>query len=858
MSIKCFCSVCVQLLVGVFIFSGRIYTQDLEYEIAPWYQWKKAATVLTYDDWSVDHPLIAIPELNKREMKGTFFVNGWAFEMLAQDIIQASSQGHEIGNHTETHPNLIDAGPSAFNKEIVLFQERLSEALPNDNCETFSYPFSAGAGDDLLSLQIQSILNNSHIGARAVIDQVFEYNFGGIDYYKLPALVVRSTTDVDKINSWNDEAIQKGGLAVIMYHKVDGSEGELTVTTDMYKAHLDAINQKRDQIWLATFKNMIKYHREANSASLSVIAKKDKVWELSLTDRLNDQTYNHPLSIKVKKPTDFQVNYIVQGDRLLTFSEEADDLFFEAIPDSGVIIISNELVTGARSEQNIIFEPIENKKTTDQPFDITATSSSGLPVNLEVTTGPAFIENGKVVLTGKSGTVNIKASQPGNISFKAAIDVVRTFVVEKVNQSIDFPSIANKKITDPSFSIEATASSGLPVTFELLQGPVRLEDNVITLEGDTGRVRIRASQPGNDSYRAALDVVQEFQISLLTQTIQMDPIPDVMLTEAPFIITASSSSTLPVSLEIMSGPATLRKDTCVLDGVGGIVTIRASQDGDDIYKPAEEVIQSFEVMRFNQEITFDPIEDKNVLDSSFTVNIESNAGLPVTLSVLEGPVTLAGDTVRLLRRSGQVELYAEQEGNETYAPAEPVTIRFFINKADQTITFEPIPNQILASDSVVLKASATSGLPVTFKLVSGPAFITDSVLFFTGFEGTVVVSAEQEGDSIYSAPTPVLQSFIVSKVLTVSNTPVVDPDVQQITIYPNPVTNIMNVEWKGYAYPIKAYSIYDVNGRTVASEQIHTRKTLITISVAEMPVGTYIIELADGLGRKYQKIFMVY
>ncbi len=855
MSIKRLCKLCIPLLASMYLCSGFSIAQEISYEIAPWYQWKKAATVLTYDDWSVDHPIIAIPELNKRNMKGTFFVNGWAFEMLAQDIIEASSQGHEIANHTETHPNLLNEGPAVFNQEIVKFQQRLSDALPNDNCETFSYPFGAGAGDDLLSLQIQSLLRSTHIGARAVIDQVWGYDFGGSDYYKLPALVIRDVTTVEKVVSWNEEAIQRGGLAVIMYHKVDGSDGDLTVTQQIYEAQLDAINQMRDRIWLARFKDMIKYHKEANAATLSLISQKDNVWELKLSDGLDDQVYTHPLSIKVKEPENFEVNYLIQGERLLDFNKDQGEIYFEAIPDSGVIIMSNDWVAGVRQGQSISFDPIENKKTIDQPFQMNATASSGLPVQFSITEGPATLDGNTVILTGKSGTVTVRASQTGNLQFAPAPDLFRSFEVAKVNQSISFNIINDKKVNDPPFEIEANASSGLPVSLKVLSGPASLNGNILTLQGDTGTVVIRAAQLGNDSYRPALDVVQQFDVQRLTQSIIVDSIPDQNILSTPFVINVESSSELPVALEIVSGPATLQNDTCILEGIGGIVKIRASQGGNEIFQPAEDVIKTFEVQKFNQEINFTPIENKITLDDPFRIEANASSGLPVALSVQEGPVYLVNDTIFLTKASGQVNIIAEQAGNEIYDPAESVTISFLVDKTSQEITFDPIPNQLIQNDSLVLYASASSGLSVNYKMVSGPAFIRDSVVFYTGFEGTVVIQAIQDGDSTYQAATPVERSFVVSKIITVSNENFIDSD-HSLRVYPNPASNLLNLSWDQHPYPLKQYEILTLEGKSVLKGDIPTGKQNTSISLDPVHAGIYLLRMTNVNSGKFVKLFI--
>lgn len=78
----------------------------------------------------------------------------------------------------------------------------------------------------------------------------------------------------------------------------------------------------------------------------------------------------------------------------------------------------------------------------------------------------------------------------------------------------------------------------------------------------------------------------------------------------------------------------------------------------------------------------------------------------------------------------------------------------------QTITFGPLANKILGDAPFTVNATASSGLPVSFSIVSGPATISGNTLTITGI-GTVVVRASQEGNENYSAAIPLEQSFSV-------------------------------------------------------------------------------------------------
>lgn len=79
-------------------------------------------------------------------------------------------------------------------------------------------------------------------------------------------------------------------------------------------------------------------------------------------------------------------------------------------------------------------------------------------------------------------------------------------------QFIEFTAIPNKLTTDPPFELEATATSGLPVEFEITEGPATIDGNVVTLTGEAGMVTIKASQPGNGTWAPAPDVFQSFEV----------------------------------------------------------------------------------------------------------------------------------------------------------------------------------------------------------------------------------------------------------------------------------------------------------------------------------------------------------
>ncbi|HZL77802.1 MAG TPA: hypothetical protein VFC17_03045 [Candidatus Limnocylindrales bacterium] len=250
------------------------------------------------------------------------------------------------------------------------------------------------------------------------------------------------------------------------------------------------------------------------------------------------------------------------------------------------------------------------------------------------------------------------------------------------NQTITFPAIANHTFGDAPITLDAAASSGLPVTFSVVSGPATLtSSNVLTLNG-AGTVTVQASQPGNSSYNPAASTNVSFNVSKANQSIAFAPVPNHSAGDAPFALAATTSSGLPVYFNILSGPAINSNNIVTLLG-GGAVTVIAWQSGNSNYNAAATVQQSFTVSKIPQTITFGALSPQKQGDAPFSLNATSDSGLSVNFSV-SGPATLSGNIVTLTGH-GTVTVTASQPGNNSYAAATPVIQSFSVALPDNTL-----------------------------------------------------------------------------------------------------------------------------------------------------------------------------
>jgi hypothetical protein len=424
---------------------------------------------------------------------------------------------------------------------------------------------------------------------------------------------------------------------------------------------------------------------------------------------------------------------------------------------------NNPIIHGNKTNQSITFLPIGTVNFNNGPLTLTATASSGLPVSYVSSNLSVATISGNTVTLVAAGTTVITASQTGNENYSAAQPVTQMLTVTDGSQTITFPAITPKKIDDAPFTLNATASSGLPVQF------TSSNTSIVTISGNTatiigaGTVEITASQPGNAQYNAAVPVSQMLTVNKLLQTITFPAIAPKKIDDAPFALSASASSGLPV--QFTSGNTsiiTISGNTATIIGAG-TVEITASQPGDAQYNAATPVVQVLTVNKLSQTITFQAIAPKKIDDAPFTLNASASSGLPVQFtSSNTSVVTISGNTATIMG-AGTITITASQPGDAQYNAATPVVQVLTVAKLSQTITFQSIGLKKIDDAPFTLNASASSGLPVQF--TSGDTSIvtiSGNTATILG-TGTVQITASQPGSAQYNSASPVSQLLTVNK-----------------------------------------------------------------------------------------------
>jgi len=223
-------------------------------------------------------------------------------------------------------------------------------------------------------------------------------------------------------------------------------------------------------------------------------------------------------------------------------------------------------------------------------LSLSATASSGLAVSYASSTASVCTVSGNTASMVAAGTCTITASQAGNSVFTAATPVTQSFTVTAAQQSqtINFAAIPAQTV-GATLTVSATASSGLPVSFSLVQnGNCSISGNTVTLL-NVGNCGVIANQAGNASYAAA-PTVGQIVVVRGAQTITFNAIP-AQKVGASLTVSATASSGLPVTFSLVpNGNCSISGNTVTFLNAGNCGVI-ANQAGNSNYGPAPTVGQ---------------------------------------------------------------------------------------------------------------------------------------------------------------------------------------------------------------------------------------------------------------------------
>jgi hypothetical protein len=342
-----------------------------------------------------------------------------------------------------------------------------------------------------------------------------------------------------------------------------------------------------------------------------------------------------------------------------------------------------------------------------------------------------------------------------------------TLAITQAAQTITFtlPS----PVTYGVAPITLTATGGgstSPVVFSLVSGPATLSGSTLTITG-AGPVVVNANQAGDTNYTAAAQVQQTLVVNQATLTVTAASPTITYGTAVPAYTAAISGYVNSDTSAVVSGAPSLTTTPATPSNAGTYPITAAIGSLSATNYTFAFVPGTLTINQATQTISFTLPSPVTYGTPPITLTATGGAsGNPVTFSIVSGPGSITG-SILTITGGGTIVVAANQAGNTNYSAATQVTQTLLVNPEAQTINFTaPASPVTYGNPPITLVATATSGLPVVFSVLSGPGSITGNTLTITGGGATILVAADQAGNANYAAAPEVTYSILVNKAAT--------------------------------------------------------------------------------------------
>lgn len=288
---------------------------------------KTCAISYTFDDGLQEHFSLLYPYLEKLGFKSTFWVCGKIIEyknaqlgkprMTWEQLKEMSNSGHEISNHSWSHPVLTELSEEEIKKEVSLCDSIIEKKI-GKRPVTFCYP------GNLYNDKVVAIASKNRVATR-------------LKQYAIGEEV--SKTTADKLQTWVDNLLISKDWGVTMSHGITKGYDCFRDNKILWQ-HFDWVKKHEKDIWVATFKQIGAYVKERNNTVLNV-RKEGSYYRVVPVLKLDSTLFCEPLTMVVKQESNANV-LVKQAGKQLPVEYTDGKIMFEFNPYEGEIVIENK------------------------------------------------------------------------------------------------------------------------------------------------------------------------------------------------------------------------------------------------------------------------------------------------------------------------------------------------------------------------------------------------------------------------------------------------------------------------------------------------------------------------------------
>jgi len=293
--------------------------------ICRWYDGRRAAMSIRFDDSHPTHLSKAIPILNEYGFRGTFMVNPGghppnsrkrsAFEEHRSEWEAVARRGnHEFANHTLHHRGAMNDNEMEY--QIGEASKAIWRLFPDKSKLT---ALNLGGGTWWTTPKtLRFYLDRYHLFASSG-------STGMDDTYGNRVATFRRLLE---------NHIERGLWYRVHYHYIgDG----LSTSEANFRAALDIAKEHQDELWIAGMADIFKYDTERRGAKLEIENKSEQRVILKLSCLTDPELYDQPLTMDVTLPESWAT------ERVVVTNHEAEEIDARKVPTSDGAVLRFDL-----------------------------------------------------------------------------------------------------------------------------------------------------------------------------------------------------------------------------------------------------------------------------------------------------------------------------------------------------------------------------------------------------------------------------------------------------------------------------------------------------------------------------------
>ncbi len=377
-----------------------------------------------------------------------------------------------------------------------------------------------------------------------------------------------------------------------------------------------------------------------------------------------------------------------------------------------------------------------------------------------------------------AGSYSITAAYSGDSNYASATSSPQSLTINPADQAtLTVTGMPGTPQTyQATFTVGASGGNGTGALTFAASGACSVDANsgLVTMTSGTGTCSVTATKAADTNYNSITSPAATVSAALASQTITITMMaPATEVYSGTFPVAATSSSGLAVALTVdagSTGVCSLSGGTVTMTSGTGTCTIDANQSGNTNYSAATQAQTSATATKAAPTVIWSMAPPSSaVYNSEFTVVATSNSTGAITYSASGGCSNVLG-VVTMTSGTGTCSVSASAAADANYTAGSVGPTSVTASQASQTITFTPPASPVtFGVTPITLSATATSGQAVIFT-IDGSSTATGSIsgdtLTITG-AGTLIIDANQSGNSNYQAAGQVQQTILVNQALQI-------------------------------------------------------------------------------------------